>query len=207
MKKLILLFTFLLLTQNVYAGNSIFSKKETVETDKTQPFFINIYSDNGYEVSEDFDSPVLATNQQIHFFNKKFEQELNNNSDDNFFVTARRTTDINLSKSQTEKVELMSNYRYKKWDLSGGVSQETTSGKNIYSNYISFEPAYRFNDRITFFGGMSHSLTDNYEQTSLGIKYSPLKFDRLEFKFKVSNYTKQYSSYRNKFNFETIFKI
>ena len=208
MKKIAALITlFLIFSQPVIAGNSVLSKKEEVVVDKTQPFFINIYSKNDNDIDVDFDSPVLANNQQIHFFNKPFGNICDNQEQENFFVSAKKTSEINMFKSQIDSVEFMSNYKYGKWDLSGGIIQETASGSDGYYNYFSFEPTYKISNTFSLFGGMTHSITENYDQTSLGIKYTPLKFNRLAFKIGIVNYTKQYTNYRNRLKFETIFKI
>ena len=57
MKKILLiilsiLFIFINIPQSF--GSNIFRKEEKVEVDKTQPFFINIYSNNGYDINNDF---------------------------------------------------------------------------------------------------------------------------------------------------------
>ena len=208
MKKIAALITlFLIFSQPVIAGNSVLSKKEEVVVDKTQPFFINIYSKNDNDVDADFDSPVLANNRQIHFFNKPFENIYDNQEQENFFVSAKKTSEVDLFKSQVDSVEFMSSYKYGRWDLSGSIYQEAISGLNQYHNYVSFEPTYKLNDKISLFGGMSHSITDNHNQTSFGFKYTPLKFNRLAFKIGIVNYTKQYTNYRNRLKFETVFKI
>ena len=206
MVKRILVFIIALITAQTAFASSVFSKKEETVVDKTQPFFINIYEKNDYDVNGDFDEDTLVITPQVHFFNKKLD-DMTKEKEDNFFVTAKKSTDIDLYKSQVDTVELMSNYSSDRWDLTGGVYQEAVSGKNQYYNYITFEPSFKLNKSISIFGGMKHSLTDNHDQTSLGIKYTPIKFNRLEFKISVSNYTKQFYSYRNKLNFETIFKI
>ena len=197
---LIFLFTF------PAFGSSIFNKQENVEPDRTQPFFIKIYSDTNSDLEEDFEKPELATNHQVHFYNKPFSLK-ENKPENNFFINAKRTTEVDLNKSYVDTVSLSTNRTFGRWTLEGSVYQETVSGKNTYSNYISFEPSYKINDKFSLFGGVSHSLTDNYDQTKLGIKWTPLKFNRLEFKLSVSNYTKQFYSYRNKLNFETVFKM
>ena len=194
-----------LLTSQAYAG-SIFKKQETVEPDRTQPFFIKIYSDTNTDLEDDIERPELATSHQIHFYNKPFCLE-ENKTEGSFFINAKRTSEVDLNRNLVDKVALSSNRTFGKWNLEGSVYQETVFGKNTYGNYISFEPSYRINNNFSLFGGVSHSLTDNYDQTKLGIKWTPVKFNRLEFKLSVSNYTKQFYSYRNKLNFETVFKM
>ena len=206
MKKITLsLILIFLLTSQSFAG-SIFQKQEEIEADKTQPFFINIYSDNNIDVFGDFEEPELAANNQIHFYNRPYTIEQNESSD-NFFITAKRSAKVDLSRNFVDTTGLISGRTFGKWDLSGSIYQEAISGSNSYNNYISFEPSYRINERFSLFGGVSHSLTDNHDQTKLGIKWTPVKFNRMEFKLSVSNYTKQFYSYRNKLNFETSLKI
>ena len=194
-----------LFTAQAFAG-SIFKKQEKIEPDKTQPFFIKIYSDTDTDLETDSEIPEIATNKQVHFYNKPFSLE-ENKTESNFFITAKRTSNIDLNKNYTDTVKLSSGKDFGKWNLGGSVYQETNFGKNTYSNYISFEPSYKINDRFSLFGEVSHSLTDNHDQTKIGIKWTPVKFNRLEFKVSVSNYTKQFYNYRNKLNFETIFKM
>ena len=188
------------------SGSNIFRKEEKVEVDKTQPFFINIYSDNNYDINNDFIEQELATNHQIHFYNKPYNNE-ENTVHDNFFITAKRSGKVDLFKNYIDTVEFKTNHEFGKWSFSEGVYQELIYGKNNYHNYLSFEPEYKINGRFSVLGGISHSLTDNHDQTKIGIKWTPVKFNRLEFKLSVSNYTKQFSSDRNRLNFETIFKM
>ena len=204
-KETLIIALIFLLNSQAFAG-SIFKKQETVEPDRTQPFFIKIYSDSNTDLEEDMVKPELAVNRQVHFYNKPFSLE-DNKIESNFFINAKRTVGVDLSKNYVDKVSLSSNRTFGKWDLEGSIYQETVYGKNTYGNYISFEPSYRINNNFSLFGGVSHSLTDNHDQTKLGIKWTPVKFDRLEFKLSVSNYTKQFYSYRNKLNFETVFKL
>ena len=206
MKKGTLIIFLIFLFTSQALGSSIFTKSEKIEPDRTQPFFINIYSNTNTDLEDDFDKPELATNHQIHFYNKPFSLE-ENKTESNFFINAKRSTEVDLKKNYVDTVSLSTNRTFGRWTLEGSVYQETISGENTYSNYISFEPSFRINDRFSLFGGVSHSLTDNHDQTKLGIKWTPFKFNRLEFKISVSNYTKQFYSYRNKLNFETVFKI
>ncbi|MBQ7450538.1 hypothetical protein IJS77_03900 [bacterium] len=206
MKKLTLIILLLFTITSQSFANSIFKKEEKVEADKTQPFFINIYGENNNDISANFDEPELASNHQLSFYNKAFSFE-ENKTTDNFFISAKRSTGVNLSKNYVDTVSLSSGHTFGNWDLTGSVYQETVSGKNNYNNYIAFEPSYKINDKFSVFGGVSHSLTDNYDQTKIGIKWTPVKLNRFEFKLSVSNYTKQFYSYRNKLNFETTFKI
>ena len=199
---ILLIFTF---TTQALAG-SIFKKQGDVEPDKTQPFFIKIYSDKNTDLDENFDKPELAVNHQIHFYNKSFTKEQNNTSD-KFFISAKRSAEVDLFKNYVNTVGIESNHSFGKWDLSGSLYQETISGINQYHNYISVEPSYKINENFSLFGGAAHSFADNHNQTKLGINWTPLKFNRLEFKLSVSNYTKQFYSYRNRLNFETVFKM
>ena len=52
-------------------SSSIFTKEEEYFTDKTLPFFINIYSDS-HDLKGDFDENEIVYTPQVHFFNKKF---------------------------------------------------------------------------------------------------------------------------------------
>lgn len=204
MKKLILILIILITTLPAHS-HSIFQKNEEVQTDKSAPFFITIYSEND-NTNNHFEEVPLTFNSQVHFFNKQFEPE-KEKPENNLFISAKRSSSVNQNKTQSDTIEFSTNYIYGKWDLKGGISQETISGKNQYSNYISFEPSYKLNDNFSLFGGVLHSINDNYDQTSFGIKYSPSKFERLSFRISVANYTKQFYSYRNKLKFETVFKI
>ena len=186
-------------------SHSIFQKQEEIQPDKTAPFFINIYA-NGNDVKSDFEEETVNYTPQIHFFNKKFTDN-QPSENENFFISARRTTSVSQNKKASDTIEFMTNYNFGKWDLKSSLSQEAVSGINQYSNYFSFEPSYKLNENFSLFGGMSHSITDNYDQTKLGVKWTPIKFNRFEFKVSVSNYTKQFYNYRNKLNFETVFKI
>lgn len=205
LKRILILFLILISTQTAFS-RSIFAKEDDFEVDKTQPFFINIYAKNDYDVNGDFEENILSITPQVQIFSQKIEENTDNESS-NFFISAKRSLDVNYSRSQVDKVELTTGYTFGKWDLLGGVSQEIISGKNQYLNYISFEPNYKINDVFSLYGGLSHSITNKFDQTSFGIKYSPSKFKRLVFKLGVSNYTKQFLYYKNRLNFETIFKI
>ena len=203
---LIILIIFLgIIIPKSYAG-SVFTKKEEYVTDKTLPFFINIYSDS-HDLKGDFEENEVVYSPQVHFFNKKMEDETPKIESEPFFVTAKRSKSVSMHKRETDAIELSTNYIHGKWDLKSGVTQEIISGNNQYCNYISFEPAYKLNENVSIFGGISHSITDNYDQTKLGFRLTPFNFKRIEFELSVSNYTKQFGSFRQKLNFSTNFKI
>ena len=204
MKKLILSLIILITTAPAFS-HSIFHKDEEIQVNKSAPFLINIYSDHD-DTTIDFEEVKLNYNSQVHFLNKKISTE-EKKSKNNLFISATRSSSVNQNKTQSDTIEFATNYNIGKWDLKSGIAQETVSGLNQYYNYISFEPTYKINDNLSLFGGISHAITDNYDQTSFGIQYTPTKFQRLIFKIGVANYTKQFSSYRNKLKFETIFKI
>ena len=203
MKKIIF-FLIILITTTPAFSHSIFHKDEEIQINKTAPFFINIYANND-DTNLDFEEVKLNYNSQVHFLNKKIPTE--EKEENSLFISATRSSIVNQNKTQSDTIEFTTNYNLGKWDLKSGISQETISGINQYHNYISFEPSYKLNENFSLFGGMSHSITDNYDQTSFGIKYNSSKFQRLAFKIAVANYTKQFYSYRNKLKFETIFKI
>ena len=208
-KQVIILFIIILIlnlfTPKAYSG-SIFSKKEEYVTDKTLPFFINIYSDK-HDVNGDFEEEEVVYSPQVHFFNKKIDDEKPKIESESFFVTAKCSKSVSMHKRETEAIELSTNYIHGKWDLKSGITQEIISGSNQYYNYLSFESAYKFNENLSIFGGVSHSITDNYDQTKLGFLLTPFNFKRIEFELSVSNYTKQFGSFRQKLNFATNFKI
>lgn len=207
MKKFLILFLLLITSAQPIFARSIFKSKEETYTDKTLPFFINIYSNNTEDVKSDFDELKLNFTPQILYFNKKIEKN-KPPKDDKFFVSAIRSKTVNNNFIEYDTVELMTNYKYGNWDFESSISQDTASGFNEYSNYISIKPIYRFNDNCSVFSEISHAITDKYDQTSLGIRFNPFKFKRVEFEVSVSNYTKQfYNNYRQKLKFNTIFKL
>ena len=191
MKKLII-FLIILITTPAFS-HSIFHEEEIIQTDRTAPFFINIYAQND-DTDIDFEEVQLNNNSQVHFLNKKIAEE-EKKEENNLFISAKRTTLVNQNKSESDIIEFSTNYNWGKWDFKSGISQETVSGINQYNNYISFEPKYKLNGNFSLFGGMSHSITDNYEQTSFGVIYTPYKFNRLSFKVGIANYTKQLYNY------------
>ena len=208
MKKFILIVIILLISPMAYS-HSIFSQPEEEEytINKDIPFFINIFFDNKYDVKADFEEDKVVLNPQVHFFNKKLGEENITTETENFFISARRSKTVSINKKETDSIGLYANYAVGKWDLKSGVTQEAVSGANSYYNYIAFEPAYKINENLSVFGGLSHSITENFDQTKLGLRFTPFNFKRLEFELSVSNYTKQFGSYRQKLNFNTNFKI
>ena len=208
-KNIVILVFILIITSPIAFSHSIFTKdkENEVVTDKTLPFFINIYSNSEkYDVIGDFDENEVSYSPQVIFFNKKID-DTQEETKNNFFVSAKHSTSVGMNKKESDTIEFITDYSLGKWNLKSGLSQETLSGSNTYSNYFSIEPTYKLNDRISLFGGVSHSITDKYDQTKFGVKWTPVKYNRFEFKLSVSNYTKQFYNYRNKLNFETIFKI
>ena len=207
MKKILYLFIFIFAFAQMTFAHSVLSKnEEEYVINKDIPFFINIIPTND-DLRYDFDEEHILYNPQVHFFNKKMEESSFTESNAQFFISARRYKSVSAKKYQSDAVELKTNYKIGKWDLKGSLSQETISGLNKYFNYISFEPEYKLTKNISILGGISHSLSENYDQTKLGLKYTPLNFKRLEFEVSISNYTKQFGSYRQKLNFNTNLKI
>ncbi len=207
MKKFILIVIILLISPMAYS-HSVFSNSEEEEytINKDIPFFIDIFSDK-YDVKADFDEDKVVLTPQVRFFNKKLEEENTNTETENFFISARRSKTVSINKKETDSIGLYANYALGKWDLKSGVSQEIVSGANRYYNYIAFEPAYKINENFSVFGSLSHSISENIDQTKLGLRFTPFNFKRLEFELSVSNYTKQFGSYRQKLNFNTNFKL
>ena len=99
MEKGTLIITLIFLFTSQAFGSSIFKKQENVEPDRTQPFFINIYSDTNTDLEEDFEKPELATNHQLHFYNKPFGLE-ENKTGSNFFICIHVKLIYKLSYSQ-----------------------------------------------------------------------------------------------------------
>lgn len=203
MKKLILLiFTFILV--NPAFANNIFQHHEEYYADESLPFFVNIYSDD-FDIKEQFEEQKLEFTPQVKFLNKRVELAKAKRNE-NFFISAYKTKSVTNQKL-SEQIDVVTDFMYGKWDLKSGISQEVISGLNQYYNSFEIEPTYNFNEYFTVFGGVSHSITDKYDQTRLGVRYSPKRFKNFKLELSVSNYTKQYTNYRQKMNFSTIFKI
>ena len=207
MKKYVLLFiAIFFIVQTAFAHSVLSKNEEEYVINKDIPFFINIIPNND-DLKYVFDEEQVAYTPQVHFFNKKPEENELSNEASAFFISAKRSKSVSLQKNKSDIIELSSNYNFSKWSIKSAVSQESVSGINRYQNFVSFEPRYKINDNLSLFGGLSHSITENYEQTKLGIAFTPFKFKRLEFELSVSNYTKYFGSYRQTLNFNTNFKI
>lgn len=206
MNKIISLIIVLIFFSPHCFSNSVFTKKEEYVVNKEIPYFINIFSDD-YDVRASFDEPQVYLNPQAKIFSKKSDEIKDTNSDDGFFVTVKRSQSVSNLKRQTDKIEFSTNHVYGNWRIKNNVAQETISGLNGYYNSISFEPEYKLNDSFSFFGGLSHSITSNFDQTKFGFKYIPFHLRWLEFEMSVSNYTKNFGSYKQNLNFGANLKI
>ena len=70
---------------------------------------------------------------------------------------------------ENDTVELTTRYKYRNWHLESNIGQDTISGLNEYSNYISVKPIYNFNDNY-YYIQISKNIDD--EKTSIR-EYKP----------------------------------
>ena len=109
MKKFITTLIILIISTTPVFSKSIFQKQEEIQTDRTAPFFINIYAESD-DVNSDFEELRLNYTPQVEILSKGFDiPALTEESD--LFVTAKKSAGVDLFKLQIESVEFMTNYK------------------------------------------------------------------------------------------------